>query len=1000
MILVKKPFVVALFSLILLMPGYVNAQNSDRISLLDNFGSFDKGESLFIFGSLAIVLPDAFLILQIVNPNGDLCQIQQLTPLPNGLFVTESIPLKGKVCGKSGEYEIKIFYGDYFKQSSFTVSSSIYQEPDGSKYFDLATNLVSEKINSVQELTNVSLEEFTTKLETLNSTPSTNTINELEELYVDLWSSFFVEEDLFELDPAFRPPITSFLDSTSELVENGKISFDVAKTIDEEIFSSVFYYEIGNTNTAIHKLNDVFVSIKNVNPIKIETKQTLTFQELEDLLLNLMTKNFSLMNRNVKEEIAFIFARGTGPIYSAELNELVDLLSKSRYLDVITRKQSPLFKLVQIEWESTKSSLTKKDSIEELVEPIDKVSKLHQAALLLRELENVDRFITSDKESNSELANLIMPEWKNLASSLELATSVDNILDSEIEIKNMKNVIDASSRISKAVEISQKSNIDSYLVDGWESLLAQVESANSVNEILEIVSEFDKSINEMREKRSPISILKFEYETMKNKAEIQADHKNLFLINNALKILDTAKKMADGNPTVSRIDRIEVLLTWASEIAPEIKQDLNSYSKDAFKIRASDILQRAKSIENLADLSLRKNKFLPGYIDYIDSMKERINVARDLVIKNDLDSADNMVRDLFSEWRQVSNAYADDPFGSAVGYDADELKRIEYRKQLDYLSETVSNFYNADFAQYSDEYVKMTDDASELIDYGNFIDAESKLSEIRQYLSEYLPLNNANIFYDIRYDQEKDIWIIDGAVNKPDGLRKKDRRQNLHLTINDGAGEIHSKLKFTGNSDGEFFTQWQAPTKPGLYVVTLQFMNYQASQIVNIEEKIERSYSDIELDSVDLAREFEELEEFIEKFGGEKYKGNSKFESIINEIKIGLADRDSETVKKNLQELRKFIERHLPIRSKYAVIKAEYSDDKLIISGQVYKQLSFREDLFVDIFDQKGNHMEEIAFDDQGGSFNEVLSIPLTRGTYVAQLEFHELIVTDFFTVL
>ena len=60
------------------MPGYVNAQNSDRISLLDNFGSFDKGESLFIFGSLTNVLPDAFLILQIVNPAGDLCQIQQL----------------------------------------------------------------------------------------------------------------------------------------------------------------------------------------------------------------------------------------------------------------------------------------------------------------------------------------------------------------------------------------------------------------------------------------------------------------------------------------------------------------------------------------------------------------------------------------------------------------------------------------------------------------------------------------------------------------------------------------------------------------------------------------------------------------------------------------------------------------------------------------------------------------------------------------------------------
>jgi len=43
---------------------------------------------------------------------------------------------------------------------------------------------------------------------------------------------------------------------------------------------------------------------------------------------------------------------------------------------------------------------------------------------------------------------------------------------------------------------------------------------------------------------------------------------------------------------------------------------------------------------------------------------------------------------------------------------------------------------------------------------------------------------------------------------------------------------------------------------------------------------------------------------------------------------------------------------------------------------------------------------ELVCRTNQGGSFNEVLSIPLTRGTYVAQLEYHDLIVTDFFTVL
>ena len=447
----NKPFVVIAFAFILLVPTTAFSQTLDRISLLDSFGTYEKGENLFIFGSLVNVLPDAFLIIQIINPNGDLCQIQQLVPLSNGLFITESIPLKGKVCAITGEYEIRIFYGDYSTKSTFTVSNSIYTEPTGSEYFDTASQLVSDKINSIEEKTGENLDDFLSKLQSISTSVSGNTILELEELYVDLWNSYFIENELFDIKPSFRVSVTSALDSTSKLVEDGKMSFDVAQSIDKEIFSSIFYYEIGDTHIAVNKLNDVFVSLTNVDPIKIKAHKALSFQELEETLLNLMTKNYSLMNRDVKEELAFIFARGTGPVYSSELNDLVEMLSQSRYLDIISRKNSPLFNLVQIEWESTKSSLKNENTIEELLERSDKVAELHEAALLLRELENVDRFITSDSENNSELANLIKPAWDELASDLELATSIDDILDSELEIKNMKRVIDASSRISKAV---------------------------------------------------------------------------------------------------------------------------------------------------------------------------------------------------------------------------------------------------------------------------------------------------------------------------------------------------------------------------------------------------------------------------------------------------------------------------------------------------------------------------------------------------------------------
>ena len=608
----------------------------------------------------------------------------------------------------------------------------------------------------------------------------------------------------------------------------------------------------------------------------------------------------------------------------------------------------------------------------------------------------MDRFIDRDSENNSELANLLKPDWDDLALDLELASSVDDILDSEQEIKTMKDVIDISSRISKAVEISESTNVDSSIVSGWEDLLERVRDADSIPEILDIVSEFDTSINELREKRNPLSILKFEYETMKAKAELQADHKNLFKINNALKILDTAQKMESGHPSVSRIDRIEVLLTWVSESAPVIKEELNSYSKDVYKVRAGDILQRAKSIENLVDLSLRNNRFLPGYTDFTDSMEGQLAQVRSLVLNNDLDQADSLVRSLFDEWQTVTGAYADDPFGSTNGYSLDELKRIEFRKHLETLNSAVKNFYNADFEPYSDEYSSLTSDAYELIDYGNFVDVESKISEIGNYLQDHLALNHDRIIYDIEYDQENDIWILSGYLDKT-----IDWRQNLYLTIYDKDANIHSSLKFTDTKEGEFFTRWHAPAEPGLYVVMLEWENAKASQLVYIPEEVDFVYSESDLDIVQLAREFEELESFIEAFGGDDYQNKSdRIPSIMNEIEQALSDSNAEHAKRKIIELQNAIERYLPERSRYAVIEVQLDGNQLLVSGAVQKTLSFSEDLFVDIFDQKGNLVDEIALkDSSSGHFSETIPAPFEAGTYVAQLNYHDFLVTDFFII-
>ena len=81
-------------------------------------------------------------------------------------------------------------------------------------------------------------------------------------------------------------------------------------------------------------------------------------------------------------------------------------------------------------------------------------------------------------------------------------------------------------------------------------------------------------------------------------------------------------------------------------------------------------------------------------------------------------------------------------------------------------------------------------------------------------------------------------------------------------------------------------------------------------------------------------------------------------------------------------------------------MKQVYDDDKLVVSGAVQKTIAFREDLFVDIYDQKGILVDEIALkDNSSGLFTEVLSQPFDSGVYVVQLQYHDVRVTDFFNV-
>ena len=209
--------------------------------------------------------------MQIINPQGDLCQIPQLMPLSNGAFITDVIPLKGRICGISGEYEIKLFYGDYSKSTTFIVSSDSFSEPDKDQMILSAQNLLISHSDVIGKLFDIS-PPFS------NST--SNDLSQLESDFVDLWDEFFADDLIIEINPLIRPAVSSSLDSVQKLLDNVEISFEIAKSIVETIFASIFYYEIGDKTKAIDLLSDAFVDIKNVNPEKVTNQRAPTFNEL------------------------------------------------------------------------------------------------------------------------------------------------------------------------------------------------------------------------------------------------------------------------------------------------------------------------------------------------------------------------------------------------------------------------------------------------------------------------------------------------------------------------------------------------------------------------------------------------------------------------------------------------------------------------------------------------------------------------------------------------
>ena len=82
----------------------------ENISIQTDKLSYKHNETIRIFGGVQVMLSGVPIDLQIINPEGNLAEIQQIEVMGNGTFET-LVKTGGPMWAVAGEYKIKAIYG-------------------------------------------------------------------------------------------------------------------------------------------------------------------------------------------------------------------------------------------------------------------------------------------------------------------------------------------------------------------------------------------------------------------------------------------------------------------------------------------------------------------------------------------------------------------------------------------------------------------------------------------------------------------------------------------------------------------------------------------------------------------------------------------------------------------------------------------------------------------------------------------------------------------------
>lgn len=989
----KQYAALAGIAILLLMPSYVGAQSPSRIVVDDNLGDQMRGEHVWLHGQITAPVSGQYVIIQIANPRGDLCSIQQLEPLSGGSFVSNGVPLSGPLCGVEGSYDVRIFYGEYRASSSFTVGPAVEDTRSAEEQFANAKSVLDERIS---QTSSIDTEPFEFRASSI--TFPVGTITNASAVYADLLDASYSDRTFDGLDTNLRRAASAALDTVSTLEDTSTLEPQTASSIRKIIYTAIYYHEIGDASTSASHMVSAYSAIADADPT--QATAPVSFASLKTTLLGLMQKSSAVLSLEMRDELSTILARGTAPVYADELRIILDTLTQARYLDITSQRDDALNSFVSREWELVEPLLRGASGIEAFVAHADSVGEIYKAAFLLRDLDKVERFIESGERGS--IGVLLEPVWAELVSDLRGASSVEDILAQREAIGDMKEISEISSRLEQAVTLTRANRLSGELTERWPSLLDQISDASSLTEVRQIVGEFNDSIDFLRNAHSPTDLLKLEYDELLAKAERLSDRTAIANIKNAQSVLGLAEKISVGSLTPTKLDRIEFLLVWVAQQAEKLSRDLAEPTPEERRKIQAGILERAQSLENLAELGLRTQRFVPGYADYVDSVLDVVERTRALVINGELARADDLIRGATDDWREIQTAYLEIP-PSSGSYGRVDIERREYEVHADDLESIADKFLIAGSAEHA-EFLRLIGQVGGFVAHGNFVAAHDSITAAYEYAQEHLDIEHNSVIYDIGYVPALRTWLIEGFVEK----QQFDRREDISIVVTRADGTVHERLEFADTKHGKFHVQFDAPHEPGVYVAELQWRNTSSSNIVYIpyETPTPDQTRDTEQYSggaalIAISRDLYDLQEFMRGFGGQQYQANvGLITPVIDEAELAVQDRDESLARAKVDQVRELIERHLPLRSPEAVIRASYDGGTLNIVGALYKLVEFPEDIYIDIFDQRGGLETTVRLtDDADGKFSTNLQRNLGSGTYVATLSYHDLHVSDFFSV-